>query len=86
MELVIASKNAAKIQELKTIISNFFPDLYIRSLFDFPKNYQEIENTFSFVDNAIAKAVSMANAIDFPCIAEETGLVVPFLGDEQVSL
>jgi len=86
MELVIASSNCTKVRELRTILEELFPDLRIRSLLDFP-DFQGLEEMKeSFEENAIAKAAWAAEQLNRPAVADESGLVIPYLGDEVISL
>jgi len=63
-----------------------FPAMVVYSLRDFPE-YEPVDpSNRSFESNAAEKATAAAQALKKPCIADESGLVVPFLGLEQESL
>ena len=81
MDLVLASMNPSKIRELRVILEELLPTVSIRSLVDFPAFHFEVQLEESFEKNAIQKAVYASKALGLPCIADESGLVVPFLGD-----
>lgn len=80
MELVIASLNLSKVQELRAILEELLPNVHIRSLLEFPPLQFPQESNRSFEDNASAKAVYAANTLDLPTLADDSGLVVPALG------
>lgn len=86
MDLIIATTNPSKVRELRLILEELLPDTLIRSLIDFPSFQPEPSENKSFEQNAIDKAVFAAKTLLVPCIADESGLVVPFLGDYQESL
>ena len=86
MDLIIATTNPSKVRELRPILEELLPNVLIRSLIDFPFFQQGPSENKSFEQNAIDKAVFAAKALHVPCIADESGLVIPFLGDYQESL
>jgi XTP/dITP diphosphohydrolase len=86
MDLVIATTNSSKIRELRSVLEDLLPEISIRSLIDFPGFHaDEVGGDISFEENAAAKAFFAAKALNTPCIADESGLVIPFLGDCQES-
>jgi XTP/dITP diphosphohydrolase len=86
MDLIIASTNPSKVRELRLILEKLLPEISIRSLVDFPAFCADVSNNRSFEENAIAKAVFAAKTLHVPCVADESGLVIPFLGSYQESL
>jgi XTP/dITP diphosphohydrolase len=81
VKLVIASKNVHKIRELRAILKGI-PHWDIYSLIDFP-NYappEEIGQTFE--ENAILKATHASRELNVWALADDSGLVVPALGDK----
>jgi len=86
MELVIASSNLSKVRELRSILEELLPDLRIRSLVDFPDFCPLEEVKESFKQNAVAKAVWASEQLNKPVITDESGLVIPYLGNEAISL
>ncbi len=80
MEIVIASKNLHKIREIRAILKPQYPFDFL-SLLDFP-DYQPPEETgATFEENAFIKATHAAEALKRWVIADDSGLVVPALGD-----
>ena len=86
MDLIIATTNPSKVRELRSVLEELLPQIVIRSLVDFPHFHPEAGGTLSFEENAIAKALFASATLQAPCIADESGLVIPFLGDYQESL
>lgn len=80
MQLVIASHNLHKILELKTMLKGSLSGIDILSLRDFPEYVSPEETEDSFVGNAELKACRAAKTLGLPVIADDSGLVVPFLG------
>jgi len=74
MELVVATKNKKKLQEIKEILSDL--DLEISSLADYPKAPRIIENGRTFRENAIKKAVKIARYTKKLTLGEDSGLEV----------
>ena len=86
MDLVIATTNPSKIRELRLVLEELLPKVIIRSLVDFPNFQFEVSTGQSFEENALHKAVCAAQTLHVPCISDESGLVIPFLGDYKESL
>jgi len=86
MDLVIASSNSSKVRELRSILEELFPNLRIRSLIEFPDFCPLSKTKESFEENAIEKALHAAQQLNRPCITDESGLVIPYLGNEKISL
>ena len=86
MDLIIATTNPSKVRELRRILEELLPDIAIRSLVDFPSFQAEGSGIQSFEENAKAKALFAAQTLQSPCIADESGLVIPFLGGYEESL
>lgn len=81
MKLVIASKNVHKIREIRAILKgNPHWDLY--SLIDFPGYIPPEETGETFEDNAILKAIHAGRTLNAWALADDSGLVVPSLGDK----
>lgn len=78
MKLIIASRNVHKIREIRAILKQSF-DWDIYSLIDFPKYTQPEETGTTFEENAIIKATHAASALSARVLADDSGLVVPFL-------
>jgi XTP/dITP diphosphohydrolase len=86
MELVIASQNPAKVRELRTFLQELLPDAYIRSLIEFPDIPLPQGGGVTFEENAVAKATWATKRLQKPCVCDESGLVVPYLGGISESL
>lgn len=79
MDLLIATTNAHKVREMKTLLRALGKfDLY--TLLDFPHYQAPEERGGSFEEIAVKKAVTAASHLHIPTIADDSGLVVPALG------
>ena len=78
MELVIASRNIHKIREFRAILKKL-GSFDVLSLIDFPLYIPPPEGSDSFEENAIAKAVHAAHALNRWVLADDSGLVIPAL-------
>ncbi len=82
MKLVLASRNAKKLRELKEILSGYFPDVDILSPEDIGL-YEEIEeNGETFEENALIKARAVAEKSGLIGVGDDSGLTVDALGGE----
>jgi len=75
--IIIATNNKGKVKDFEAL---FHPMGYqIKSLRDFPE-IEEIEETgTTFEENAILKAEYLANVLQIPVIADDSGLIVDAL-------
>ena len=80
MEIVIASKNLHKIREMKAILRTQY-SFDLLSLLDFPDYTTPEETEMTFEENALIKAVHAAKTLKRWVIADDSGLVVPVLGE-----
>ncbi|MFA5144561.1 MAG: RdgB/HAM1 family non-canonical purine NTP pyrophosphatase [Candidatus Omnitrophota bacterium] len=78
MELVVATKNRKKLEEIKEILKGL--DFKITSLADCPRKPRIIENGKTFKDNAVKKAVKTAAVTKKLTLGEDSGLCVRALG------
>ncbi|UQS83887.1 RdgB/HAM1 family non-canonical purine NTP pyrophosphatase [Bombilactobacillus thymidiniphilus] len=75
-QLLIATKNANKLSEIKTLLGN---DVQVESLLDYP-NFAEIAETgTTFAENARLKAQSAIDFLQIPTLADDSGLSVDYL-------
>ena len=75
--LVIASHNLGKVKEFQDLLSDL--DVIVKSLEDYP-DLAEIEETGqTFTENALLKAKAVAEFTDYLTLADDSGLVVPYL-------
>lgn len=78
LELVVATKNKKKLEEIKEILKGL--DLEINPLSDYSNIPRIIENGKTFKDNAIKKAVKIAQFTKKLTLGEDSGLCVNALG------
>jgi len=78
VNLVIATRNAHKLDEIRAIFS--LPSLHLLSSFDFPDIPDVEETGTTFVENAGLKAVALARATGFWAMGDDSGLEVEALG------
>jgi len=78
MELLVATKNRKKLEEIREILKGL--GLEITSLADYHKTPRIIENGRTFKDNAIKKAVKTAQFSGKLTLGEDSGLCVDALG------
>jgi len=79
MDLLIATTNAHKVREMRTLLRTFKNfDLY--TLLDFPNYRPPEEDGSSFEEIAIKKATDAASKLSIATLADDSGLVVPALG------
>jgi len=80
MELVIASFNSHKVQELREALKVLAPHVQVMSLFDFPQYRRPDDAAFdSFEEQAKAKALHASSALKKVCLADDSGIIVPAL-------
>jgi XTP/dITP diphosphohydrolase len=79
-EVVLATRNEGKLKEFKRILKDFDPDLL--SLDAFPDMPEIVEDGSTFEENALKKAVTIATLTGRIAIADDSGLVVDYLGGE----
>ncbi len=78
MEILLATANLHKIREFRDMCKSF-PHLEILSLHQFPSYVAPEETGTTFKENAILKAEHAAKQLNMWTIADDSGLVVPFL-------
>lgn len=77
-ELVVATKNRKKLEEIKEILRGL--NLKIVSLADYPQAPRIVENGKTFSENAAKKAVKIACYTGKLTLGEDSGLCVDALG------
>ena len=80
--LVLATRNAHKIAELRAVLAPLLPDLLEGDVvgaehFDVP---EPVEDGVTFEENALIKARALAEATGLPAVADDSGLAVDVLG------
>jgi len=73
-ELVVATKNKKKLQEIKDILSGL--DLKVTSLSDYPDLPRIIEDGKTFKANAVKKALKIGSSLRKLTMGEDSGLCV----------
>lgn len=77
MKLVLATRNAHKLEEIRSIFD--FKGLEVLSAFDFPEIPDVVEDGDTLEINAIKKAVEIATATGYWALADDSGLEVDAL-------
>lgn len=75
MKIVLATRNAGKIAELRRILAGF----EIVGLEEFPQVGEIPETGLTFAENALTKARTVAEATGLPAVADDSGLAVDAL-------
>ncbi len=74
MEIVLATRNKKKVEEIKRITAGL--DVSISTLDDFPGCPDVVEDGATFEENAIKKAVTVREYTGKPALADDSGLEV----------
>jgi XTP/dITP diphosphohydrolase len=74
MEIVLATRNKKKIQEIKRITADL--PVTILSLDNFPHCPETVEDRDTFEENAVKKAVEVCQCTGKPALADDSGLEV----------
>jgi XTP/dITP diphosphohydrolase len=77
LELVLATRNRGKLEEIRRVLRGVPVDLY--SLDDFPGCPEVEEDAETFKGNAVKKALSVSSYTQKPAVADDSGLVVDSL-------
>ncbi|MFI9553373.1 RdgB/HAM1 family non-canonical purine NTP pyrophosphatase [Nonomuraea endophytica] len=75
MKIILATRNKGKIAELRRILAGFD----IVGLEEFPEIEDVVETGVTFEENALLKAVAVAQASGLPAVADDSGLCVDVL-------
>lgn len=80
--LAVATNNAGKAKEIKEILGDFFEE--IKSLKDLGLDINPEENGTTFLENARIKARAVFESVNgtMAVLADDSGLIVPSLGNE----
>lgn len=79
MQVVLASNNAGKVRELKSLLADLKIEIISQTDFNLP----EVDETgLSFIENAILKARHASTLTGLPAIADDSGLAVAALHGE----
>jgi XTP/dITP diphosphohydrolase len=77
MELVVASRNAGKLKEIRRLLEG--QGIIVLGLENFQSAPEIEEDGATFEDNALKKAQNIASFTGLPCLADDSGLVVAAL-------
>ena len=81
-EIIVASTNQGKIKEIKAMLKDI--DIEVLSMKDVLEQELEIEETgTTFKENALIKAQTIANIVNKPVLADDSGLEVDALDKQQ---
>ena len=78
--VVLATRNAHKVEELREILADAGVDLDLVGLREFPEAPVVAETGATFGANALLKARAAAEATGLPALADDSGLCVDALG------
>jgi XTP/dITP diphosphohydrolase len=78
-EIVLASRNQAKLTELGRILAAAGVPVRLRSLAEFPAVPEIAETGRTFAENALIKARAVVAATGLPAVADDSGLCVDAL-------
>ena len=76
MQIVLATHNAHKVEELRRILAPQLPGVEVLA-YDGP---EPVEDGISFTENALIKARAAASHTGLPAIADDSGICVDILG------
>lgn len=79
MEIIIASHNKNKIQELKVLLEPL--NITVKSLIDLNDHTEIIEDGHSFIENALIKSNYIAKKYNCIALADDSGLEVEVLNN-----
>jgi XTP/dITP diphosphohydrolase len=77
--VVLATRNAHKIGELRAILADLGVDVDLVGVADYPDVPDVAETELTFAGNALLKAVAVAEATGLPAIADDSGICVDAL-------
>ncbi|MGH4023485.1 MAG: RdgB/HAM1 family non-canonical purine NTP pyrophosphatase [Pseudonocardiaceae bacterium] len=81
MRVVLATRNRAKLAELRRIlVAAEMPDVEVLGLDEVPEFPEAAETGATFEENALAKARDAAAATGLPAVADDSGLAADALG------
>lgn len=78
-QVVLASRNAKKLAELRRILHPLMPRVEVLGLEDVPAYDEPRETEPTFEGNALIKARAAVSATGLPCLADDSGLCVDAL-------
>ena len=82
MKVVLATRNAHKVEEVRRILAPYEVELV--SLAEFPDVGDVAETGATFADNALLKAAAVARENGLTALADDSGLAVAALNDVAI--
>jgi XTP/dITP diphosphohydrolase len=79
MVIVLATRNAHKVKEIRSLLGSSIPNLTIKTLDDFPTAPEVDETEPTLEGNALRKARAVFQATNLPSLADDSGLEVFYL-------
>jgi XTP/dITP diphosphohydrolase len=79
MDIVLATKNRKKIEEIKKILDVVENAPHILTLDDFPDFQDVVEDGETFEENAVKKAVAVSRSTGMAAVADDSGIEVDAL-------
>jgi non-canonical purine NTP pyrophosphatase (RdgB/HAM1 family) len=80
LQLVLASRNAHKVAELRRILTDADLSVELRTLVDFADVPDVVESGVTFADNALLKARAVAAATGLAAVGDDSGFCLDVLG------
>ena len=80
MKVLLASRNAKKLAEMRRILAPHLADVEVLGLDDVTPYDEPVETEASFAGNALLKARAAVGATGLPSLADDSGLCVDALG------
>jgi len=80
LQLVLATRNAGKVAELRRILAEAGTGVRLIGLADVVAYAEPAETGSTFAENALLKATACVRATGHPALADDSGLVVDALG------
>ncbi len=77
MNIVLATRNKKKVEEIKRILK--IPNIKILTLDDFPDSPEVVEDMDTFEGNALKKAIAVSKFTGLASVADDSGLEVDAL-------
>lgn len=84
MEIVLATRNRKKVEEIKRITAGL--PITVLSLDNFPNCPETVEDRDSFKGNAVKKAVEVCHSTGKPALSDDSGLEVEALNGARKSV
>ena len=78
-EIVIASHNEGKVEEIRGLLKKYKFRIYSLKKFS---NIEPRENGNTFIENSVIKAVNALKITGLPSISDDSGLCIPALNND----